>query len=71
MRLPSASQLAHIEVRPEDLDSMTKAVLHDVEPIKLFIADMVSSMIGNARRTGLTDSTSQDAMLTNLNNYNS
>lgn len=48
--------MAHVEVKQEDLDTMTKALLHDVEPIKAVIADMISNMINKARRTGLTDS---------------
>ena len=49
--------MAPVEVKQEDLDNMTKALLHDVEPIKAVIADLISKMISNARRTGLTDTT--------------
>lgn len=49
--------MAPVEVKQEDLDNMTKALLHDVEPIKAVIADLISSMISKARRTGLTDTT--------------
>jgi hypothetical protein len=47
-------------VREGDLDGMSKVVLHDLEPIKRLIADTVSAMIANAKRTGVTDSISEE-----------
>jgi hypothetical protein len=34
---------------------MAKVLLHDLEPIKRLIADTVSAMIANAKRTGMPD----------------
>jgi hypothetical protein len=53
-----------VDVLQEDLDSMIKALLIDVEPLKSIIADLVSSMINNARRTGLSDYSSSSGIPT-------
>lgn len=44
--------LSTLQVKDSDLDSLAKVLLHDLEPIKRLIADTVSAMISNARRTG-------------------
>ena len=40
---------------------MAKVLLHDLDPIKRLIADTVSAMIANARRTGIPDILTEDA----------
>ena len=39
---------------------MAKVLLHDLEPIKRLIADTVSAMIANAKRTGVPDILNDD-----------
>ena len=48
-------------MKESDLDAMTKVLLHDLYPIKRLIADTVSAMIANARRTGVPDILTEDA----------
>ena len=38
-------------MKEEDLESMAKLILHDLDPVKRLIADSVTSMIHNARRS--------------------
>jgi hypothetical protein len=38
-------------MKEEDLEKMAKLILHDLEPVKRMIADTVTSMIQNARRS--------------------
>ena len=40
---------------------MAKVLLHDLEPIKRLIADTVSAMISNAKRTGNPDILNEDS----------
>ena len=40
---------------------MAKVLLHDLEPIKRLIADTVSAMISNAKRTGTPDILNEDS----------
>ena len=54
LKLPPTSQLAQVEVRREDLDLMAQSLLHNVEPLKVRIADHISQMVTKARRTGLS-----------------
>ena len=48
-------------MKESDLDAMAKVLLHDLEPIKRLIADTVSAMIANARRTGVPDILTEDS----------
>jgi hypothetical protein len=48
-------------VKESDLDAMAKVLLHDLDPIKRLIADTVSAMIANARRTGVPDILTEDS----------
>ena len=48
------SQMSIVQMKEEDLDSMAKLILHDLEPVKRLIADTVTGMIQmiqNARRS--------------------
>ncbi len=45
------SQLSIVQMRDEDLEQMSKLVLHELDPIKKMIADTVTAMIQNARRS--------------------
>jgi len=45
------SQLSTVQMKEEDLEKMAKLILHDLEPVKRMIADTVTSMIQNARRS--------------------
>jgi len=54
LKLPPASQQAIVDVKLEDMDSMAKTLLHNVEPLKSQIAEMISQMVAKARRTGLS-----------------
>ncbi len=38
-------------MKEEDLESMAKLILHDLDPVKRLIAETVTSMIHNARRS--------------------
>ena len=45
LKIPSQSSLAHLNIKSQDVDLMTRALLHDVEPLKSMIADLISQMI--------------------------
>ena len=53
--------MSTIQVKDSDLDAMAKLLLHDLEQIKRLIADTVSAMIANARRTGVPEILTEDA----------